>query len=288
MTILLDSETCDLFVTQDGVPVLFRSLGKTADLTAADLGSEMEYTLTILEAEYGIFRVDALVVWHWGGEPSDVISEFGKTVPTEIRVMEFQSLPTIPEALAKRLLDPGDAGLNLAPAEWRTGERTVLLKKHLVMATIGVGAAAALWIGGLFLGVHIQQIQLGRLEAKEKELKEPARQAREMRTLLSLAEQYTNQTSSALECLLEVSRRKPADIEFREFTYDNRTNRYVEVRGDTTRPDAQSSVLDFENALRQSSLFRAVKLDGPRPKGNKHTFTIKMSLGRGKNEAVRP
>ena len=91
---------------------------------------------------------------------------------------------------------------------------------------------------------------------------------------------WSNRTSSALECLREVTVHKPQQAIpfFKLFKYSSKDKRVI-VQGEALQANG---VLDFENALSESELFDVVDLEGPRrlPNG-RHFFKITLDASQG-------
>ena len=280
--LLLDQPGCDFVVTREGIPVLFRSPGLTAELPAADLVNELDYTLTTIESEFGIAAVDSIAVWHWSDAPAELVGLLTAHGSAMVEARSFESLPPLSEGLALRALDGEPAALNLAIDEWGAGRRRKTVRRNLLLASAAVGVVWLLAVGGALSAIQIQKRMQAGLESRATEMERPARQARASHTLLLTAEQYTDRSRSALECLRLACVAKPGEVEFQQFKYDNEKDRQVVVRGEASQPGA---VYDFENGLSKAALFSSVKLDGPRTVQNKYQFTVTLKLPRKPGES---
>lgn len=287
VTVLQDVSCCEIIITQDGLPVAFRSLGETGDIPDEDIYSEIEYSLTTLEVEHGIAEAQGLSLWHWGAKPRELMHILEEKLPFEVRCKSFESLPSLSEGLARRFLDDKPKGVNLRLPEWHAEQSNLRLRKNLVVASV---AALAIWLAAvlaLFGAIQFGKRKLADLETIRSEIEEPANRAREIRSMLRMlqsAEQSTNRPCSALDCLDTIARAVPHDPsggmkginEIKLFHYDSVKRKQVEIRGEASDPNY---VYDFEKSLNNSGMFSKVELKGPRrlPRGN-HWFSILLDL----------
>lgn len=128
--LLLDTSGTDLVISQDGIPVVFRSLGAAAGLSEgeyySEIADEVGYTLTALEAERGTAEGARLSLWTWGnelppklvvpggaqgpaqpaaGEPSrELVSKLREVCAVDVETRRLESLPPLSEGLARRAL----------------------------------------------------------------------------------------------------------------------------------------------------------------------------------------
>jgi Tfp pilus assembly PilM family ATPase len=278
ITILRDEDACDLVVTNNGVPVMFRSLGRTADLTPETLCEEIDYTLTTLEADFDITDVDSIVLWHSGEEPVDLTAAIGARLAMPVETRSLDTLPPLAEGLALRSIDAGVAKLNLALPEWSLNRKQIQIRRNLLRASVAVLALWSACVGGLFAWDRLQARHLVNQKAHLAEVESMAEPVYGMRRMLLTTEQYTNRAHSALECLREVTVRMPSqsEVEFlRLFTYENAKGRVV-VQGEGSDRNA---ILNFGNSLRESPLFVTVEVDGPREiQAGRYGFTVTMNL----------
>lgn len=304
IVILKDKAVCDLIVTMEGAPVIIRGLGKTGNLSDEDICSELEYTLNSLENEHGVGQADSIRLWHWDEEPSTLVRMLREKFSSDVQSALFKSLPPLTEGMARRTLDESRENLDLSIPEWEAGQRVVRLRKQLVNASI---AAVALWIalfGGFFALLQYDKKRVDPLEARAAELMKMEAREAAARDLLFAAKQYADIKYSAIACLREVVRLKPADLEFDKFVYkkalqrsrataqsgthrgNTRTNGVVMVEG---HAPAQNTILDFEKDLHSPpALFTRVdlgKMTQTSTKGqNAFKFKMTLELPIGKND----
>jgi hypothetical protein len=276
---LLMGSTIDVIVTANGIPIMLRSLGAAQDLETDDIISEIDYTLTNLEAEHGINRISSAAVWFGDTPNSELISGLAERMGLEPETRALDSLPSVAEGLARRAADSDRKLVDLAPDEWMLGEQRIKARRKLAVISVLLLLIWAGAVAGLFAGLQLQNQSLLNAQVELESLTMPSREARELRNMLLRAEQYTNRTHSALECLREVSIVKPKEIEFRLFKYAGTKDRTVTIQGESSQPNA---VLDFENSLDKSRLFDSVTLIGPKSTRGKHTFTITLKLSQGR------
>jgi len=276
--VLMDGVTCDAVVTKGGIPVLFRTFGKSVDMTAEDLVSDIESTLTQLESDHGIASPDGLMLWHAGEPPEETIRALGESFRFPVEHRPLSSLPPLSEGLARRSLDR--RGLqdraNLALADWKTGREKAQVRKRILAAT---AAAMAVWLAGLACFGIAVALQFAGIKSREntlKMLKPIADDARRMKGLIKTAGQFTDQRS-AIECLREVVDAKPEGIEFQQFKYDRTREKKLTIKGEAV---SDKIVYDYADALNKSSMFFGVEIKPLMSRGGKNNFTIELALAR--------
>lgn len=303
VVILKDKAVCDIIVTIDGTPMIIRGLGRTATLTDEDICTELDYTLTSLENEHGVGVADSIRLWHWDEEPATLVQMLRERFNSEIHTASFKSLPPVAEGMTRRSLDEADGKINLAIPEWLEGQRAARMRRHMVNASI---AAAAVWIvifGGFFAIFQYDKREVVALEERAAKLKELESQEAGKRELLLAAKQYADVKYSAIACLYEVARLKPADLEFDSFTYNKaiqpfkrdasrKSSRYEGTKTNQVvvsgHAQVQNTILDFQKALQSKpSLFVKValgRITSAQDK-NRSSFTMTLDLPRKSNEA---
>ncbi|MEI6970201.1 MAG: pilus assembly protein PilM [bacterium] len=299
IVILKDKAVCDVIVTIDGIPMIIRGLGQTSGLSDEDLCSELEYTLTSLENEHGIGRTDSICVWHWDTEPGALLRKLKERFDCEVHASTFKNLPPLSEGLARRALEAPGTTVDLAVPEWETGLRMIRLRKRMVHASVAVAAAWVVVFGGFFALLWIDKRNVSKLEEKAATLLKDETEEAENRDLLQAAKQYADTRYSALSCLREVSRLKPAGVEFERFTYNKalqpfkrdktkkntresaRTNQVV-IAGHAFEPN---TILDFQSALQTPpKMFTKVAPGRTISAPGKATFTLTLDLPRNTDE----
>jgi hypothetical protein len=287
LVVLQDVSDSEIIILQEGLPVAFASLGETGDMSDDDICAEIEFTLTTLEVEHGINEVQSLSLWHWGAKPRELSSALQERLGLKVKCEAFEALPSLSEGLARRYFDVKPGGVDLSLPQWHAAESGFRTRKRLIAASI---AALGIWllaILGLVGAIQYSKQQLAKLTAKEKEIEEPARRAREVRAMLrmlQLTEDRTGRPCSAIECLNKVAEVVPhapsgqmkGIDEIRLFHYDIAKRNRVEIRGEASDPNY---VYDFEKALNNSEVFTDVELRGPRQiKEGRHSFTLLLGL----------
>ncbi len=260
--LLLVNETgTELIVTQNGLPVVVRSLGADHDVSdeefVAEIAEETGYTLTSLESEWGASSAVDLTVWHRGSAPDLLIERLTTECAAQTQVRSLDDLPPLTEGIARRDVEIGTGALDLSPPEWKTEATERSAQRHL-MAVVGSLVLAWLAVLALFWGVsHFDQARIQRLREEIVALEEPAEEARLLRRRVESLEQFADRTYSALECLREVSEVLPRGVELTAFTY--RKGGALNLRGQS--PNVQP-IYDFFEALEQSGLFEEVRPEG--------------------------
>lgn len=310
--LVLDHGATEMVISQDGVPVVFRSLGGRGAASDeeffAEIAEEVGYTLTALEAERGAAEAVRLSIWHWGdrvppkavppaapGAEGDLAQKSPGPAPdtagglealvgtlraecgVESDVHRLDGVPPLSEGLARRALARGPLSIELAPAEWRAREESRRLHKALLVATV---LFFALWLTGVGAFVGGLTMQKGRLSAAKEaveELEGPAEQVRVLRDKVKSFEQYADRSHSALEALREISALLPGGVDLTSFSYKKANT--VTVRGEAGNTEP---IYAFFQALQQSAFFTAVKPGDVRSKqvGNvrKSEFSVTCKL----------
>lgn len=302
--LLLEPTGAELIVCQDGIPVVFRSLGPGQGLSEdeyfSELADETAYTLTTLEAERG--AADGVKVGLWygagtplpeepspegvppkarlpvGGPPAALVEKLREVCAVDVESGSLDSLPPLSEGLARRIAEKGDRVLNLAPPEWRTQESGRKTRKSLLVAS---GVFLAVWVLGVsaFLGgLKIQQSRLNQLRSSVAVLEESATKVKELKAKITSFEQYADRSRSALECLREISTLLPEGIDLSSFSYKKGSS--LSLRGECGTPEP---IYSYVQALQQSPLFTEVKTEGVRSKmtqsgAQKSEFSLTASL----------
>lgn len=261
LVLIIDEHCTELIVSQDGVPVIIRSLGSHRHLSpaesAAEIAEEMNYTLTTLEAEWGAQAPDALRVWHRSEVPVEFLAKLRELSEVDVVTSSLDGLPPLAEGLARRAAERAPHILDLAPADWKVALESRKLKRVLLLVS---GAFLVLWLAAvavLAAGLGMQKRHLAAARADLKALQEPAKVVEQLKDQVRSLERYADRTYSGLECLREISQVLPAGVDLTAFTYKKYGQ--VNIRGEA---DASDPIYDFFQALEQSQLFPEVKPEG--------------------------
>jgi len=276
--ILKNPETCAIMAARDGLPVIFRSMGKTADISDEELCSELEYTLTGLESEHGISQADAISLWYWGDKPEGLAGILAERFQLAVEAKSLETLPPLSEGIARRALDQGLQGLNLSLPEWQAGQQVVKLRKNLIQASLAMAVIWLMCVAGFLGFVQFEKKRLVKTEKKAENLLKEEKLAIDARALLLATEQYTDRKTSALECLREVTSVKHATIEFEQFKYENDKRSEIVLIGETAQD--KSAIFDFQKALSESKVFSKVDPGPISSSQGKSRFSITLSLPR--------
>jgi Tfp pilus assembly protein PilN len=285
--LLLEKTGTELIACQDGIPVVFRSLGSGQGLSEEEffleLADETAYTLTTLEAERGVEDGVQLDLWYGAiqappkvvgsvavpltsqpaisGPPSVLVQKLREACGIEVDSRRLDSLPPLTEGLARRIAAKGDTVLNLAPPEWRTQEHGRRTKKSLLIASV---VFLVIWMAGISVfigGLRMQENRRDQLKSEVAGREKSAARVKELKDKITSFEQYADRSRSALECLREISALLPEGIEISSFSYKKGTS--LSLRGECTTPEP---IYSYVQALQQSPLFKEVKTEGVRSK----------------------
>ena len=259
--LLVDETGTELVITQNGLPVVARSLGAQHEASdeafAAEIAEETGYTLTSLESEWGAMALPDLTVWHRGEAPALLMDRLAAECAVRTHARTLDDLPLLTEGIARRDIEFGAAALDLSPTEWKTAASERSGQRRTVVV---VGSLIAAWLAVLsvfFLVAHLDESRIQRLRAEIAGLEEPAEEARLLRRRVESLEQFADRTHSALECLREVSELLPRGVELNSFTF--RKGGAVNLRGEST---TVPPIYDYIEALEQSELFDEVRTEG--------------------------
>ena len=320
--ILLDAFGTELIVSQNGIPVLFRSLGGRQGLSEEEfieeVADEISYTLTSLEVEWGAVENIQMTLWQWGsGMPAlaarlsggrkapgpaaapaeslkppkldfDLEEPVVAAPPSEglglqVDQRQFDVLPPLSEGLARRAVGQGETMINLAPPEWRSVEKTRSIHKHLLVATAAVLVVWLLVVSFFVVGLKLQRKNRDRLKTAVEEIEGPAKEVERLQDKFESLNAYADRSHSALECLREVSALLPEGVDLNSFAYKKRGT--VSLRGECA---TVGPIYDFFQALEKSELFDEVKAEPVSTKNvgavQKSQFGVTMTLPGAKEQ----
>jgi Tfp pilus assembly protein PilN len=286
LVLILDDTASDLILTQDGVPLLFRSLGshRPADAheAAADIAEELRFTLAALETEWGAFPAGPLQLWHAAGFGSDFLAALGAAIGRPLQTHALDSLPALSEGLARRAAARTADTLDLAPPDWKTASATRRTRQRVMIA---VGALVGVWLLAAAVFLILLQIRtsgLNKVKAESRRLSGPAGEVRQLQAQLQALERYSDRTFSGIECLREVSALLPAGVELTSLNYKKYTS--VTLRGEAATSDP---IYDFFQKLEASELFKEVKPEGvtDEVRGGKQKSQFRVTLVLPEEEA---
>lgn len=260
--LVADRPGLELMISQDGLPVLLRSLGLPRGLTraefVAEVAEEVGYTLTSLEAEWGAFEAAPVAIWHWADDPQeDLAALLRRELASEVTLPEFDPLPPLSEGIARRFAARGRQALNFAPAAWGATERQRRARRGFLVATALFLAAWLAAAAGLALFFRVQAGAVAALRARVAQIEGPAEEVRVLQEKTRSFEQFADRSHSALECLREIATLLPGGVKLTSFNYSKR-NASLVLAGQADTPD---QVYDFFQALGKSTLFIGVKQD---------------------------
>ena len=292
LALLLDGDGAELVVTENGLPLLFRSLGARQGLAAdeyfTELGHEIAYTLAALEAEWGAQAAPSLTIWREAPElaeapasepPEQAIARAAGLPPATVHTLA--EIPPCSEGLARRAIRIGAAAGDLAPAAWRATAARKALWKTMRRAA---AAFAAVWLTVVAVALTVFTVQKNSLQKYRQQvlrLEQPAEEVRRLQVKLASLEELAESSHSALECLREISQPLSEGMLLTSFIF--RKGSDLSVRGEA---DSTEKIYDYQKILQQATnLFVAVKL-GPvttRPnEPNKAQFSLTFVFPGGK------
>lgn len=254
--LVLSGDSAELVVSQDGLPVLIRSLAMSvsdAKTNAGELAEELDYTLTTAETEWGSAPVDRVHLWSAGDISEDLCAAFCSASSLRVDRHALADLPPVTEGVARRIAESSVASLDMAPPEWKATAISKEAQKKVTLFAISVLMIWMAALGGLYWYSQHEQMNAFRFRERIKSLDKKAGEVRELQKQAQSLQRYADRTFSAIECLREVCSRMPAGPELDLFTYEKYN--VVSMRGYS---DADNSAIDFVAELQKSGLFPKV------------------------------
>jgi len=250
----------DLIVSENGTPILFRSLLERDGLGDEEFGEavaeELQYTMVALEADWGNPSNARVLLLNDTDAPAVDAEHLAETSGMAVEQASLADLPPLSELLLRRRIESGGGILDLAPSEWLTSAKERLLKKRLLAGSV---LLAAIWLVaiGLILGYGAwERSSAGRLARRAEELKGPALESRELQNRIESLEQYADREHSALECLREASVLLPPRLELQSFNFQQHGE--VNLRG-TSSSSSAADIYTYFQALEKSEKFVALE-----------------------------
>ena len=282
IVLLLSDPQPEIMVLQDGLPIVFRSLGDCGGMSEAEFAEETAITVTqtlmSLELEHGFAGKCPVSVWHSGKSPELLAGKLRDCCQGEIALKSLESLPAVSEGLARRAMEQAGTGLDLTPPAWRQAEQARIFKTRMLAATAAVVGLWAVFMIAVFGGLYVENLRLERLKAQKAELDKSAKEVRNIKDRVLMIGRYMDRSRSSLECLRETSMLQPQGVDLTSFTY--RKDEDVKLSGEA---DSANLVYDFKNKLDGSGFFKSTTLDGPRrdARRSKEMFDIDLILQGG-------
>jgi type IV pilus assembly protein PilM len=257
--VLLEEHTeFSMIVVNDGIPICFRSLELFHNFkdpaVMAEIIEEIRYTLLSLEAEYGHSSNIQTEVWNESEFPAELIQMLTQLSPGGITRNNLSDLPPVSEGLALRTADHERHHAELVPREWIELQRTRQLMKFATIASIAV---LSIWLAVISITetvFAIRKASYSRIQKQAAQYAGPAQEAQLARSEKESLEKYAARSHSALECLLEITKLLPNDVEINSFDYSK--NNAIRLRGSAydTMP-----VYTYFERLGSSALFDGIK-----------------------------
>lgn len=282
----MSPDTCEVFLIDDGidfslvvvdsgVPVSFYMLD-TREITAQTAGAlagEIGYVLTSLDTERDLTAPAAIQIWNFNSLRAGVCDTLSATTGLAVHQYRLTTLPPLSEGIVRRTLH-NKSRIELVPREWIEHEKRMQLRRQF---TLIASSIVAVWLVVLlifFSAYKIRHYQLRRSEKRLAAIAPEAQQAIENRQKLRALKVYTDRSSSALECLREVTEQlPPGNIEFGSYNY--KKGKGVTLRGSAGNDEA---VYDFFDALTDSMLFNQLKDQSVNAKTIKGVRTVVFNL----------
>lgn len=264
--VLLDPDCgWDLFVLDNGVPVLARGLGVQPDIN--DVIRDLTLSLLNAELDAGESPVTDVLVISKTPPPPELMEKLRVLTGAPVRHVVPPSEDGGVEGVAVRTGE--GAVLDLTPQAWRDEVKESRIRKRVMT---GVGIALTVWavfMGTLFSGPVVYRQLTARVRSASKAHSQAYKQVSDTRGRVHLILSYTDRTYSPLEMLRMSSSYLPQGITLVSLNY--RRDDGVRLSGEADQP---TLVYDFKNAITEDPLFESVSLTGPSISKGKHKFEV--------------
>jgi len=277
LILILASGVPEAIVSEDGVPLVFRSLGASMDSdepgVVEETAREVGYALMSLELEHGAAAACRVTVFHRGDAPAALLDALWKECMCEVNARSLADLPTAAEGVARRAAE--GTALDLTPSAWTSARSSRAFKKQMWAAVAVILLAWCIGVGGVLGMTAYEESRLASLQSSREEWRGPSLEVRSMRRRAYMIRRYMDRSDSALECLREISAVQPVGVDLTSFNY--RKGEGVKIRGHAS---GVNEVYAFKSALDASELFQETRLEGPSAmRGtSRQTFQMDMKL----------
>lgn len=252
-------EDVEVIVVQNGLPLLFRSLGQRSLFDtpegAAELRQELDYTLSVLESEEGSALQVPLDIWSASGLEDSVLAVLQGGAYAPVTVKNLAELAAVSEGIARRAT--AKVSLNLAPAEWLSDDYNRQVQRQVLRIAAVFLAGWAVAVMAFGFGYSFESNKLERMRRQSSSLDSRAQEVRQLKNQATSLEQYADRSTSSLECLLEITRFMPRGVFLTSFVY--KKGNQIGLRGEAER---EEPIYNFIEALGKSHLFKEVKASG--------------------------
>lgn len=277
LVLLLANSVPEVIVLEDGVPVVFRSMGTGMDWDepgiAEETAREVGYALMSLELEQGPAASCTVTVFYRGEEPAGLLGALGEECACKVEARPLADLPTAAEGVARRAA--GGTTLDLTPVSWTSARMSRSFRRRMLAAAVLILLAWGLGVGGLFGMTVYEESKLASLQSTREEWRGPSLEVRSMRRRAYMIHRYMDRSDSALECLRETTSVQPRGVDLTSFSY--RKGEGVKIRGNAV---GVNEVYAFKSALDRSELFPETRLEGPSTMrgSSRQSFQMEMKL----------
>lgn len=260
LVLLLANSVPEAIVLEDGVPVVFRSLGTSMDRDepgiVEETAREVGYALMSLELEQGPAAACTVTVFYREEEPHGLLKALREECACKVHARPLADLPTVAEGVARRAAT--GTALDLTPPAWTSEKLSRAFRRRMLAAVVLILLAWGLGVGGLFGMTVYEESKLASLQAIRETWRGPSLEVRSMRRRAYMIHRYMDRSDSALECLRETSSVQPPGVDLTSFSY--RKGEGVKIRGHAA---GVNEVYAFKSALDRSELFPETRLEGP-------------------------
>jgi Tfp pilus assembly protein PilN len=223
VSILCEADDAILLITENGSPVLVRSLGPQGEAPRDEycnmIAEETEYALTSVETEWGSTATLGCRLWHRDQEQTDLAAVLEQTCGFPVTAQALETLKPLSESIALRTSEGSEEHVNLAPVDWEVTYRSKVTQRNFLVAT---GSMLIVWlvvVSGFLIALGIQRSGLKKVQGRLESLKAPAEEVKTISANAVMLKAYTNRTNSALETLRSIAMAMPDGIELNQFKF---------------------------------------------------------------------
>ena len=223
VSILCETDDTILLITENGSPVLVRSLGPREDTPREEycnmVAEETEYAMTSVETEWGSTATLGCRLWHRDEEPADLAAVLEQACGVSVTAQALDWLKPLSESIAVRTTEGSDELVNLAPSDWEIAYRSKVTQRNFLVATASLLIVWLVIVSGFLIALGTQRSGLQKVQGHLEGLKAPAEEVKTIRSNALFLEAYTDRSYSALETLRSICMSMPDGIELNQFKY---------------------------------------------------------------------
>lgn len=276
ITVLKTDKEFSLIISDDGIPICFKSLdpfcGLDDEKNRQYIIEELRYTLLSIEPQYGNKKVQNIDFWGDSRSPSsELVKLLEEGCVRKVDSHNTKEVPSLAEELARRTISNKSSNtLNLVPTEWIQRQQKSSFIKNL---TASIALLLGIWIGFITIAGTIFAIRKSNYSSLKEEAETqriPVLKAQAIqREVVSLGK-YADHSRSAIEILRILSENLPDGVKITSFNYTK--GKAIRLNG--TGPSSEI-IYEYFQKLGNIDLFEGVT-DQKITKDTNFSITIKL------------